>query len=82
MMADGTYEIVLEGIRALFLIGIPVLLAVSLVGTIVAALQAATTITEPAIGYAARVAALVVLLYFLFPAFSRICTKLALLAFQ
>ncbi len=82
MMADGLYEVLMEGVKALFLIGVPVVLAISIVGTIVAALQAATTITEPAIGYAARLAALIALLYFLFPAFSRTCTKLALLAFQ
>lgn len=80
-MSGAEYDVIVEGLRALFMIGLPTLIAISLIGTIVAALQAATTINEPSIGYAARVAALVALLYFLFPSFSRTCLNLAELAF-
>lgn len=76
------YDVLMAGIRALLYIGLPILIGITLVGTIISSLQAATTIQEPAIGYAARIVALVVLLYLLFPAFARTCTNLAELAFR
>ena len=69
-MAQAEYEIVYQGMRVLFLLGLPVVAAVSLAGTLAAALQAATTIQDPAIGYAARLGALVAVLYFLLPSLS------------
>jgi type III secretory pathway component EscS len=76
------YDVLIAGLRALFYIGVPIILAVSLIGTIVGSFQAATTIQEPALGYAARILALIVVLYVLFPAFARTCTNLAELAFR
>lgn len=82
-MTGGEHmDVLVHGVRALLYIGVPVVVIVSLVGTIVSALQAATTIQEPALGYAARLVALVGLLYLLFPAFARTCIDLAELAFR
>lgn len=81
-MSGDYIDVLVHGVRALFYIGVPVVVVVSLVGTIVGALQAATTIQEPALGYAARLVALVALLYLLFPAFARTCIDLAEFAFR
>lgn len=82
MTSGMEYDVLMAGIRALFYIGLPITLGVALIGTIVSAFQAATTIQEPSIGYAARILALIALLYLLFPAFARTCTNLAELAFR
>jgi type III secretory pathway component EscS len=82
MISGAEYDVIVQGIRALFFITVPILLAVSIIGTVVASIQAATTIQEPALGYTARVCALAVVLYLLFPAFARTCMNLAELAFH
>ncbi|MBN8548289.1 MAG: flagellar biosynthetic protein FliQ [Deltaproteobacteria bacterium] len=82
MNAGIEYDVLVAGIRALLLIGLPLIAGITLIGVIVGSLQAATTIQEPALGYAARIAALLIVLYLLFPAFARTCTNLAELAFR
>jgi len=82
-MATGIfYEVVSQALRVLFLVGAPVIIILSLAGTLIAALQSATTIQEPALGYAVRMIALVALLYFFFPAASQSVLDLARLAFS
>ena len=82
MTGGMEYDVLMAGIRALLYIGLPIILAICLIGTIVGSIQAATTVQEPALGYAARVLALVGVLYLLFPAFSQTCLNLAELAFH
>ena len=55
--------------------------AVSLAGTLAAALQTATAIHDPAIGYAARLFAALLVFYFVLPSSIDALVSLAQLAF-
>lgn len=61
------YQVMLEALRTLFLMGVPVVIALSIAGTILGALQSATSVHEPALAYGAKLLTLVVLLYFFLP---------------
>lgn len=51
-----------------FLFGaLPVLAVVALAGTVISALQSATSIREPSLGYAVRILAFAALAYAIFP---------------
>ena len=76
------YDVVLLGLRTLFVLGVPVVLALAVAGTIIGALQSATAIQEPALGYAVRLLALVCLLYVLLPTAIPTLIALAELAFR
>ena len=65
------YESFVLGVRVLFLLAVPVVMAVAVAGTIISALQSATTIKDPAGAYAMRLIALVITIYLMYPAFSR-----------
>ena len=74
------FELIYEAIRLLFLLGVPILLAIATVGLFVSSLQAATTIQDQSSSYAVKLIVLIALLYFGLPIavqalseFSQIC---------
>jgi flagellar biosynthesis protein FliQ len=75
-------DILIELLRTLFIVGLPVVLFLALAGTVAAALQSATTVVEPALGYAARLVALVIVGYLFLPTFIEAVSALALRAWQ
>ena len=60
-------ELVMLAVRTLLLITLPLVLVVTIAGAIVAGLQSATNLHEPAIGYAARLVAILGLMVLLLP---------------
>jgi len=80
-MPQAQYDIVYLGLQALFLLAVPVVVAVSLAGTIAAVLQSATSIQDPALGYTARLLALLLVLYLVLPSTVDIIISLARTAF-
>ena len=76
------YDIVREGLRVLFLLGLPILLGVGTASILVGVLQAATTIKDSAISYAAKICAFFAMLYLLAGEIERSFTELALQAFR
>jgi type III secretory pathway component EscS len=60
-------EVLLYGLRVLFLLSLPLLLAAAVMGTLVAALQTTSSISENSIGYAAKLLVLAAVVYLLFP---------------
>jgi len=77
----GLEDVLLQGWRTLFLVGVPVLVAVTLAGVIVGAVQASMAIEDPAPGYAVRLLALLVVLYLMGAGFVQGVLALARLAF-
>lgn len=76
-------EIVLhDGLKALFLISVPLVAGVALAGTLTAAVQGATSLHDSATAYAVRLLALVVVLYLYLPAFLTQIAALAQYAFR
>jgi type III secretory pathway component EscS len=69
-------RVALESVRALFVLGLPIVAAVALGGLLVAALQGATSIRDNASAYAIRLLAFVIAFYFVFPLYSRTLTDL------
>ena len=70
-------DLLILSLRVLFLAVVPVVIGVSVVGAIVSALQAATSINDPSIGYAARLIAAIVIILAMYPLFSRSLATLA-----
>jgi type III secretory pathway component EscS len=70
-------ELISQALTSLFLFIIPVVVASSVTGTIVAALQGAGSMYDSAINYAARLIAVSATVYFLFPAMARSVIRLA-----
>lgn len=70
-------ELISQALTALFLFIVPVVVASSVVGTIVAALQGASSMYDSAVNYAARLLAVSATIYFLFPAMARSVVRLA-----
>ncbi|RMG42584.1 MAG: flagellar biosynthetic protein FliQ [Candidatus Dadabacteria bacterium] len=70
MLDNQIYDISIEALRTLYLVGIPILLAITVASLLVSFLQAATTVRDTAISYSVRVLAFVVLMYVMFRAFS------------
>lgn len=60
-----------QGLQLLFMNGLPVIAAAAVAGTLVAALQAVTTVQESVIGYAARVLAVILTMAVLLPSLGR-----------
>ncbi len=71
-----------EALKLIFLLAFPMLVALLVVGLVSGALQSATLIHDPVIGYAARLAALVVTLYLALPTFARSLYDLCMLVYQ
>lgn len=82
MSGDIFTAVLVEGLKVLFLLGLPILIAVSLGGILVAALQGATAIHDSASAYAVRILALVAVLYLMFPLYSRSLVSLATMVFR
>ena len=82
MLDPVIYEVLEEGIRALFIICLPIVAALSFSGVLVAALQSATSIHEPALGYGVRLVTLIALLYFFFPVISGYIIRLSELVYR
>jgi type III secretory pathway component EscS len=57
MFGGDIYAALVEGLRALFLIVVPVTIAVMLAGALAGVLQTSTAVVDTAIGYAARLLA-------------------------
>jgi len=76
------HDLVILSLRVLFMAILPLLGAVALAGMVAGAVQSATAIHDPAISYAARLVAVVVVIYLLFPAFSQALISLTETAFR
>lgn len=76
-MSDPVYDLAIQGIRTLFLLGLPIVVAAAVAGTLISLLQSALSIPDPALAYAARLAAVLVTLYFLMPSLVRSLVALA-----
>ncbi len=76
------YEMMQEAFRILFVIGFPLVVLTAIAGTLMSALMAATTIQEPALGYAIRLAAVAVVLYYMMPYAVRSVTTLGEMALR
>lgn len=74
--------IVSEGIKSLLILGLPMVALVVLAGVLVAGLQATMTISEPALGYVARLLAFLAACYLFLPAGIQALTTLAELAWR
>lgn len=82
LMDAKLYEISVEAIRALFLIGAPILVAAVVAGLVMGAVQSATSIQDRALGYAAKLSAVVAMIYVMLPAIDRSFRSLAETAFR
>jgi type III secretory pathway component EscS len=82
MYESNVYEVMSAALRAVLLISLPTLLAVSLIGSVVAAFQAATSIREEAISFICRLGALGMVVYLFHAAFAEVILDLGRLAFQ
>ena len=80
-MDQNIAALILEAVRVLFIAAVPIILAVAVAGMIAGTFQAATTISDYALGYAARVGAVVAILYLFYPAVSEAIRTLAQRAF-
>lgn len=80
MNSGVEYQLLVEAIRALFVIGLPIIVAASIAGTVVAALQSATTLFDPALSYSIRLLAVSAIVYFMFSNFARLVMDLMVLA--
>jgi flagellar biosynthesis protein FliQ len=69
--------ILIEGIKAVLIVGLPMMVVVLLVGLLIAALQSAMAIREPALGYVARLLAFLAACYLFLPAGLETVTTLA-----
>jgi type III secretory pathway component EscR/type III secretory pathway component EscS len=76
------HSILLQAFKSFFLIMVPILAALTLTGLIFGALQASFSIQDHTSAYAAKIVALVAVLYFLLPAFINAALRLAELAYR
>ena len=65
MIFGPEYDLFLEGIKVLFLIGVPVTAVIGIAGIVAGIVQGSTTIKDPAIGYAFRLGAFIILASFM-----------------
>jgi type III secretory pathway component EscS len=82
MIDAQIYDLLIEALRCLFLYAVPAVAAVAVAGSLVAVLQSATSIKEPALNYGARLLALVLVLYLMLAAASQNLLSLTELAFR
>lgn len=75
-------QVMIQGFRVLFMLSLPVLIVASLSGILVGALQAATSIRDPASAYAVRLLALIVVFYAFSSTIAQQLTNLAEMAFR
>ena len=58
-------EVLFEGIRALFIVGVPIILVTAIIGLLASAFQTSTALHDPVISYALKVSAIAVFTIFL-----------------
>lgn len=71
MIEEFHYTILMEGLKVLIMAGLPIVVVLALAGTLVSALQSATGISDPALGFGVRILSLVLVLYFMLPSVLR-----------
>ena len=76
------YDVILEAFKALFLLGVPVVIAATVAGTLVGAIQGVTGIHDAAIGYTVKLIAVAGTIYILWPGVTRAVTDLMALALR
>jgi|GEM_PF-1740296 len=76
------HDVLGEALRALFIIGLPVVVISAVAGTVTAAFQSVTTAHEASVGYAAKLIAVLVVLYLFAGDIVTAMTRLAQMAFQ
>lgn len=81
-MSDIEYHILLEALRVVFLITVPIVVAGAIAGLLAGLLQTATAISDTSIGYTARLLAVVVVCYLLLSTALELLLDLARLAFS
>jgi type III secretory pathway component EscS len=77
MNYGAEYDLLVQAIRAVFVIGAPIVIAAAVAGTVASVLQSAMTLSEPAVGYAVRLVAVVAVIYLMFPTFAKLIVLLA-----
>ena len=82
MGTEVASQVLEAGLRTLFVLGLPMVIAVAIAGGLFAIVQAATTVRDDAISYAVRLISLVVVLAMLYPVFRDAFLDLAVLAFS
>ena len=75
------FELIYEAIRLLFLLAVPVVLAMATIGLFVSSLQAATTIKDQSSSYTVKLIVLVALLYFGLPIAVQVLSEFAQICF-
>jgi flagellar biosynthesis protein FliQ len=76
------HDLVYAALRVIFLFTVPLIVAVLFSSIIVTALQTATAISEPVLGYSVRVLTVVVVLYISLPSLYSSLLELFVLAFK
>ncbi len=82
MIDSFTSEVAIEALRVLFLICLPLVAAMLISGSIVSVFQGATSIQEPAVGYAVRVSTLIAVFYLLYPTIEESLLRLSDLVYR
>ena len=82
MAASTIQEICNEALRALFIIGLPVVVISAIAGTLTAAFQSITTAHDASVGYAAKLIAILIVLYLFSGDIITAMTSLAKMAFE
>lgn len=82
MVDAQIYDLSIEALRILFLGVLPFLCVAAIAGSLVAALQSATAIHEPALGYAVRILAVTCACYFILAGIWTALVNLAFLVYR
>jgi type III secretory pathway component EscS len=62
-MTNDLHDLFIEGIRALFLISVPITLGVAIAGSLAGLVQTVTTLQDSGTAYAVRLIGLILVLY-------------------
>ena len=81
-MSIEVSELLAQSLRALYLIGLPVVVVVFLASSVASILQSALAVREGSINYAIRLVAFILLAYLMMPSVSQTLITLAELAFK
>ncbi len=77
MASAELIEAFIDAIRTLVLLGLPLVLACVVGGSLMGIIQSATSIHEPVLGYAARLGAVALVFYLMLPSFTQSVLSLA-----
>lgn len=81
-MDPQVQDITLEALKVLLLLATPVIVALTVIGTLIAAMQTAASLHEPALGYGFKLLALAAVLYFIFPMAAQSLVALCTMVYQ